>query len=145
MVSTLGVFNLHPLEVVSRYRDPQLQVGENYNYSWLFYNIMFIHIEIGGSNSNLNVNENGNRYINWVPEKGGNIHKNIKDNVNPRWRQLHWRMTYVNVTDVDSTFLKVMYPVVDSAFLRWGNRELSVDEIFFKRGIMTVWLFTFFS
>ena len=47
MVSTLGVFNLHPLEVVSRYRDPQLQVGENYNYSWLFYKIMFIHIEIG--------------------------------------------------------------------------------------------------
>ena len=22
--------NFHPLEVVSRYRDPQLQVGENY-------------------------------------------------------------------------------------------------------------------
>ena len=35
--------NFHPLEVVSRYRDPQLQVGENvfnlianiYNSSWL--------------------------------------------------------------------------------------------------------------
>ena len=26
--------NSHPLEVVSRYRDPQLQVSEN--YSWLF-------------------------------------------------------------------------------------------------------------
>ena len=24
--------NFHPLEVVSRYRDPQLQVGENYLY-----------------------------------------------------------------------------------------------------------------
>ena len=23
--------NFHPLEVVSRYRDPQLQVGENYS------------------------------------------------------------------------------------------------------------------
>ena len=28
----LGHFNFHPLEVVSRYRDPQLQVGENYSY-----------------------------------------------------------------------------------------------------------------
>ena len=24
--------NYHPLEVVSRYRDPQLEVGENYSY-----------------------------------------------------------------------------------------------------------------
>ena len=24
--------NFHPLEVVSRYRDPQVQVGENYSY-----------------------------------------------------------------------------------------------------------------
>ena len=24
--------NFHPLEVVSRYRDPQLQVGGNYSY-----------------------------------------------------------------------------------------------------------------
>ena len=24
--------NFHPLEVVCRYRDPQLQVGENYSY-----------------------------------------------------------------------------------------------------------------
>ena len=24
--------NFHPLEVVSRYRDPQLQVAENYSY-----------------------------------------------------------------------------------------------------------------
>ena len=24
--------NFHPLEVASRYRDPQLQVGENYSY-----------------------------------------------------------------------------------------------------------------
>ena len=26
----LDNLNFHPLEVVSRYRDPQLQVGENY-------------------------------------------------------------------------------------------------------------------
>ena len=26
--------NFHPLEVVSRYRDPQLQVGENYSYKF---------------------------------------------------------------------------------------------------------------
>ena len=28
----LSHLNFHPLEVVSRYRDPQLQVGENYSY-----------------------------------------------------------------------------------------------------------------
>ena len=28
----LDNLNFHPLEVVSRYRDPQLQVGENYPY-----------------------------------------------------------------------------------------------------------------
>ena len=28
----LRKFNFHPLEVVSRYRDSQLQVGENYSY-----------------------------------------------------------------------------------------------------------------
>ena len=27
----LNNLNFHPLEVVSRYRDPQLQVGENYS------------------------------------------------------------------------------------------------------------------
>ena len=27
-----NISNFHPLEVVSRYRDPQLQVGENFNY-----------------------------------------------------------------------------------------------------------------
>ena len=26
--------NFHPLEVVRRYRDPQLQAGENYTYSF---------------------------------------------------------------------------------------------------------------
>ena len=26
--------NFQPLEVVSRYRDPQLQVGENYSYKF---------------------------------------------------------------------------------------------------------------
>ena len=30
--ATLSYLNIHPLEVVSRYRDPQLQVGENYSY-----------------------------------------------------------------------------------------------------------------
>ena len=30
----LNNLNFHPLEVVSRYRDPQLQVGENYSYSF---------------------------------------------------------------------------------------------------------------
>ena len=29
--STAKLFNFHPLEVVSRWRDPQLQVGENYS------------------------------------------------------------------------------------------------------------------
>ena len=33
--------NFHPLEVVSRYRDPQLQVAENYAY--LFNLIPHIH------------------------------------------------------------------------------------------------------
>ena len=28
----LYFLNFYPLEVVSRYRDPQLQVGENYSY-----------------------------------------------------------------------------------------------------------------
>ena len=28
--------NFHPLEVVSRYRDPQLQVSENYSYLFNF-------------------------------------------------------------------------------------------------------------
>ena len=31
-VARLCNLNFHPLEVVSRYRDPQLQVGENYSY-----------------------------------------------------------------------------------------------------------------
>ena len=32
LAAKLFNFNFHPLEVVSRYRDPQLQVGENYSY-----------------------------------------------------------------------------------------------------------------
>ena len=28
----LSYLNFHPLKVVSRYREPQLQVGENYSY-----------------------------------------------------------------------------------------------------------------
>ena len=31
----LNELNFHPLEVVSRYRDPQLQVGENYSYLFI--------------------------------------------------------------------------------------------------------------
>ena len=31
----LSYLNFHPLEVVSRYRDPQLQVGENYSYLFI--------------------------------------------------------------------------------------------------------------
>ena len=30
LLAKLSYLNFHPLEVVSRYRDPQLQVGENY-------------------------------------------------------------------------------------------------------------------
>ena len=30
--TNLNNLNFHPHEVVSRYRDPQLQVGENYSY-----------------------------------------------------------------------------------------------------------------
>ena len=38
--SGLGNLNFHPLEVVSRYRDPQLQVGDKYSY-FLSY---FVHL-----------------------------------------------------------------------------------------------------
>ena len=31
----------HPLEVVSRYRDPHLQVGENYMYLYRLNNVTF--------------------------------------------------------------------------------------------------------
>ena len=34
-LAKLYYLNFHPLEVVSRYRDPQLQVAENYSYFWL--------------------------------------------------------------------------------------------------------------
>ena len=32
LTSKLNHLNFHPLELVSRYRDPQLQVGENYSH-----------------------------------------------------------------------------------------------------------------
>ena len=32
---TFSYLNFHPLEVVSRYRDPQLQAGEKYLHSFL--------------------------------------------------------------------------------------------------------------
>ena len=36
--------HFQPLEVVSRYRDPQLQVGENYSYLFKFKkNVLFKH------------------------------------------------------------------------------------------------------
>ena len=31
----LSYLNFHPLEIVSRYRDPQVQAGENYTYNLL--------------------------------------------------------------------------------------------------------------
>ena len=31
-LAKLSYLNFHPLEIVSRYRDPQLQVDENYSY-----------------------------------------------------------------------------------------------------------------
>ena len=33
--ATVNNLNFHPLEVVSRYRDPQLQVDENYSYLFI--------------------------------------------------------------------------------------------------------------
>ena len=39
--------NFHPLEDVSRYRDPQLQVGENYSYLFNFRrNIKYANIDV---------------------------------------------------------------------------------------------------
>ena len=31
-INMIKTFNFYPLKVVSRYRDPQIQVGENYSY-----------------------------------------------------------------------------------------------------------------
>ena len=31
-INMIKIFNFYPLKVVSRYRDPQIQVGENYSY-----------------------------------------------------------------------------------------------------------------
>ena len=39
-------FNFHPLEVVSRYRDPQLQVGENYAYFFLIWEQTFENFDV---------------------------------------------------------------------------------------------------
>ena len=35
-LAQLSYLSFHPLEVVSRYRDPQLQVRENYSYLWKY-------------------------------------------------------------------------------------------------------------
>ena len=35
-LAKLSHLNLHPLELVRRYRDPQVQVGENYSYLLMF-------------------------------------------------------------------------------------------------------------
>ena len=44
--SKLIYFNFHPLEVVFRYRDPQLQVSENYSYLFNFStNIYKSHLD----------------------------------------------------------------------------------------------------
>ena len=43
--------NFHPLGVVSRYRDPQLQVGENHSF------LHPLQVEKGDSNSRLVVDE----------------------------------------------------------------------------------------
>ena len=32
IVANINNFNFHPFEVLSRYSDPQIQVGENYSY-----------------------------------------------------------------------------------------------------------------
>ena len=34
LIAVLSYLNFDPLEVASRYREPQLQVGENYSYSF---------------------------------------------------------------------------------------------------------------
>ena len=39
----ISYFNFHPSEVVSRYRDPQLQVGENYYYLFILKMLMSNH------------------------------------------------------------------------------------------------------
>ena len=43
----LNNLNFHPLEVVSRYRDPQLHVGENYAYLFIFMtkNLQFLMVK----------------------------------------------------------------------------------------------------
>ena len=41
--ATLWNLNFHPLETVDRYRDPQLQVGENYS---LLYNFKSEHMPV---------------------------------------------------------------------------------------------------
>ena len=46
-------FNFHPLEVVSRYRDPQLQVAENYSY---LFNLRTNVFKSGCLNTNFNPN-----------------------------------------------------------------------------------------
>ena len=42
----LMYFNFHPLEVVSRYRDPQLQVAENYLYICLLWAHIFANRDV---------------------------------------------------------------------------------------------------
>ena len=46
VTAKLFILNFHPLEVVSRWRDPQLQVSENYSdltkYDKIFFMSLFI-------------------------------------------------------------------------------------------------------
>ena len=40
----LNHLNFHPLEVVSRYRDPQLQVGKNYSHYFVYFETKHLKI-----------------------------------------------------------------------------------------------------
>ena len=55
--------HFHPLEVVSRYRDPQLQVGENVRFSGLRVNLLFVTIYIYISAGVTNTRHNIRKYI----------------------------------------------------------------------------------
>ena len=49
-IAKLVNWNFHPLEVVSRWRDPQLQVSENYSYLKAFeivlIDVTFYHVKL---------------------------------------------------------------------------------------------------
>ena len=43
LTAKLACLNFHPLEVVGRYRDPQLQVGENHSY---LFNLRLTNLDV---------------------------------------------------------------------------------------------------